>query len=463
MRSQSEARAAQERQRLTDGQVQSLAGYGRERRLEEGEFLFDEKAAVDSFYVVLEGGVSISRLGDNEEAPFLVHRAGEFTGGLSVLTGKSSVHRARAVVPSRVLEIDSDVFRRVAFERPDVADVFISGLARRMRATQRAFRQNEKLAALGRLSAGLAHELNNPAAAASRASGDLRTAILEAQLGALEHDGRFSPDAGERLAALHRELSRRPAVALDPLERGDAEDGLALWLEDRGVDEAFDLAPILAAAGVEEEDLEGLCSVVDEKGVAGAVRWLAKTLELTGLADEVSISARRISELVGAVKGYTYMDRAGPPGVDVSEGLENTVTIMGHKLKGVDVRRDYEDGLPDVPGNGGELNQVWTNLIDNAADAVAGDGTLELRAFRDGETVVVEVADDGPGIPREAEGRIFEPFFTTKPVGSGAGLGLDAVRRIVTGHGGEVSMSTGPEGARFTVRLPIEVAEENGG
>ena len=461
MPARDETRAQLEEQRLTEEQVRALSGYGRERRLEEGEYLFDEKGVVDSFFVVIEGEVGISRLDGAEETRLLSHGPGEFTGGLAVLTGKRSIHRARAEAPTRVLEIDSEAFRRVAVEMPDVADALISGLARRMRFTQRAFRQHEKLAALGKLSAGLAHELNNPAAAAIRASRELGSGILSAQLAALEHDARFSPAGRQGLVGLLREAAARLDTTLDPLSLGDAEDDLAAWLEDRGVEEAWDLAPALAATGVEEGSLAGLPVPAGE--LPGAVRWLAGTLELTGLAGEISASVGRISRLVGAMKEYTFMDQASSPEADVVEGIENTLTILGHKLRGVSVAREYEEGLPRVPGPGGELNEVWTNLLDNAADAVAGGGSVGVRAFREGGAVVVEVTDDGPGIPPEIRGRVFEPFFTTKEVGSGAGLGLDVARRVVVGRGGEIAVESGPEGTRFVVRLPLDVGTRNGG
>ena len=460
-----ETRAQLEEQRLTEEQVRSLLPHGRERRLEEGEFLFDERGVVDSFFVVIEGEVGISRLDGAEETHLLTHGPGEFTGGLAVLTGRRSIHRARANVPTDVLEISSENFRRVAVERPEVADALISGLARRMRVTQRAFRQHEKLAALGKLSAGLAHELNNPAAAAIRASEELGAGILSAQLAALEHDARFSPAGRAGLAGLLREAAARPAATLDPLSLGDAEDDLAVWLEDRGVEEAWDLSPTLAAAGVEVGELERL--PIPPEDLPGAARWFAGTLELVGLAGEISASAGRISRLVGAMKEYTFMDRASSPEADVTEGIENTLTILAHKLRGVSVGREYEENLPRVPGPGGELNEVWTNLLDNAADAVAdgeaSGGSIGVRAFREGDEVVVEVSDDGPGIPPEIRGRVFEPFFTTKDVGSGAGLGLDVARRVVVGRGGNITMESGPKGTRFAVRLPLEVGTRNGG
>ena len=256
MRAPDDARAAQEAQRLTPGQIEALMPYGKELRVQTGEFLFDARSVVDSFYVVLEGEVEISRLDGAEEIPLLTHMAGEFTGGLAVLTGRSSVHRARAGAPSRVLQVDSETFRSVAVEVPEVADVFISVLARRMRQTQRAYRQQEKLAALGKLSAGLAHELNNPAAAARRASEDLSGTILKAQLIAIGHDERFSAGEREALVALQREAAVGDDAVLDPLALGDAEDELTGWLEEHGFEEPWDVAPTLAAVGVDAERLE---------------------------------------------------------------------------------------------------------------------------------------------------------------------------------------------------------------
>jgi signal transduction histidine kinase len=455
-------RDEREEQSLTPEQIKALLPYGTEMTLQTGDFLFDERSVVDSIYVVLEGEVGISRLDGAEEISLETHRTGEFTGGLAVLTGRTSIHRAQAGTPSRVLEIDSETFRRVPVELPDVADVFISGLASRMRYTQRAYRQHEKLAALGKLSAGLAHELNNPAAAARRASEELGGAILEAQLTAIGHDERFSAGQREALLAVQRETATGNAALLNPLALSDAEDELAGWLEDHGFEEPWDVAQALAAAGVDVDRLESLARILDDRPLASGLRWLASTLDLVGLAGEIGTSAGRISELVGAVKEYTYMDRASLGVVDVISGLENTLTILGTRLKSVSVRREYEESLPEIPGRGGELNQVWTNLIDNAIDAVDGRGSITIRAYVEGGRVVVEIVDDGPGIPREAQVHVFEPFYTTKEVGAGTGLGLDIVRRVVAGHGGEISVQSEPGETCFTVFLPVDTTQNGG-
>jgi signal transduction histidine kinase len=449
-------------QSLTPEQVEALMPYGREFVLQTGDLLFDERSVVDSFYVVLEGEVEISRLDGAEEIPVLHHGPGGFTGGLVMLTGRTSIHRARATAPGRVLEIDSETFRRLPVEVPDVADLFISGLARRMRYTQRAYRQQEKLAALGKLSAGLTHELNNPAAAAKRASEELGGAILEAQLTAIGHDERFSALEREALVALQRETAAGSADVLDPLSLCDTEDELTDWLGDHGCEEPWDLAPALAEAGVDKDRLEAMAEAFDEASLACGLEWLAGTLDLVGLAGEIETSVGRISHLVGTMKEYTYMDRAVVGEVDVISGLQNTLTILEPRLKDVSLVREYEKDLPGLPGRGGELNEVWTNLIDNAIDAVDGRGSIIVRAYVEGARVVVEVVDDGPGIPRAAQVHLFEPFYTTKDIGSGTGLGLAIVRRIVTDHAGEVFVRSEPGETCFTVRLPLHNTQNGG-
>ena len=319
------------------------------------------------------------------------------------------------------------------------------------------------MAALGKLSAGLAHELNNPAAAARRAAEELREATVEAQLLALEHDGRLSPEVRVVLVGVLHEAAANDEVVLDPLSQSDREQELTDWLEERGFGEAWDLAPTLGAAGLDVGRLEKLAAEIDEgETLAGALEWLGATLRLTDLANQVGQSAGRISDLVRAMKEYTHMDRAAYAETDVREGLETTLTILDHKLKGAAVEREYEEDLPRIWASAGELNQVWTNLIDNAIDAVEGEGNIKVRAARENDRILVEIVDDGPGIPQEIQSHIFDPFFTTKEIGEGTGLGLDIARRIVAGHGGELTFHLEPGETRFTVRLPLDT-RRNGG
>ena len=342
----------------------------------------------------------------------------------------------------------------------DNLEVVQPALEQEMRRRKRI--EQEKMAALGKLSAGLAHELNNPAAAAQRAAGRLREVVLGAQLLALEHAGRLSPKEREALVRMLGELAVHTAGSLDPLSESDREEEIAIWLEEKEISDAWNLAPILAAFGLHTGRLEELASELDDESFGGILEWLAATLESTDLSNEVEQSAGRISDLVGAMRVYTSMDRAAYAETDVREGLEDTLTILNHKLIGATVQRDYEEGLPKIWANAGELNQVWTNLIDNAADALGGRGRIVVRAFRDADEVTVEIVDSGPGIPSGIRDRIFDPFFTTKEVGEGTGLGLDIVRRVVSSHGGLVSVDSQPERTCFTVRLPQEPARHDG-
>jgi signal transduction histidine kinase len=319
----------------------------------------------------------------------------------------------------------------------------------------------ERLASLGTMAAGLAHELNNPAAAVKRAAAQLADTldVVMYVIKAFVAAGIEREDA-ERLVALQHQAAEKAAdrPALSTVDAADAEDEMLDRLEDLGVHEPWRFAETLAAAGVDDAWLE---EVADAAGPAltKALAWVSATLSARGLADELQESASRMSDLVGAIKTYSYMDRGELVQVDVREGIDATIKVMGHKLKHtqIDVRKDYEDDLPRLAVHGSELNQVWTNLIDNAVDALGQTGTITIGAHRDGPCVRVDVADDGPGIPEDSRRRVLEPFYTTKEVGRGTGLGLDTVRRIVEErHDGSLSFDTGAGGTTFHVWLPIE-------
>ena len=328
------------------------------------------------------------------------------------------------------------------------------------RQTEEELRQREKLSALGKMSAGLAHELNNPAAAAQRAGAQLREqlAAQEALVVRLNAHG-LSEAQWAGLANLKTsEAAVGESEKLNAIERADAEDELAAWLTDRGVEEPWDVAAGLAAAGLDSDGLATVADQLPEATVSDALNWLCQSLAVADLIETITASTRSISELVAAVKEYSYMDRAPVQEVDVHDGIDSTLRILGHRLKeGTSLVRDFDRSLPRVLVPAGELNQVWTNLIDNAIDAAGATGEVRVRTFREGSRLVVEVGDNGAGIPEEIQSRIFDPFFTTKDVGEGTGLGLDVARRIVTERcGGEIDVRSEPGNTLFQVRLQIQ-------
>jgi signal transduction histidine kinase len=328
--------------------------------------------------------------------------------------------------------------------------------------------QNEKMAALGTLAAGLAHELNNPAAAITRSAAQLRDALAERdRLAARLHSLATDQHQKESLAILQEEVAERKITAPpdDPLTLCELEDGLQEWLEDRGVDEAWELAPALVASGWDRDELERLAERFSPTQVLVLVSWLGAGSSVYGLLEEVRQSAEAMSEIVKAVKTYSYLDQAPIQDVDVIENLENTLVLLRPKITaGINITRDYADDVPRIEAYGSELNQVWTNLIDNAIDAIAGQGELTLRAFTAESVVTVEVIDDGPGIPPEIQPRIFEPFYTTKAPGVGTGLGLHIAYNIVVHkHRGQLQVASKPGETCLRVVLPIRLAGNNAG
>ncbi|MCP3165396.1 sensor histidine kinase [Myxococcus qinghaiensis] len=410
-----------------------------------------------AFFLILEGELRITRTIGGVEMLVSVFRGGEFFGEVPLLLGQRFLASSRAMSRCRLVRLSHQAFWRMLAECPTANREILRTMAERMKTLQSISLQQEKLASLGTLAAGLAHELNNPASAVMRGVRELGERLGELPSLALSLDCRTLSEPQVR--ALESRATLEP-VSRSPLDRGDAEDALARWLGARGVEDAWVLAPELVEAGLSLERLERELEPLEGEVLRGTLRWVAATRGISVLLDEVGQAGGRIAALVNAARAYTYLDEAPLQRVDVHDGLESTLAVLAHRLRGVQVERDYDRSLPPITAYGTELNQVWTSLIENAADAIKqnGGGTLTLRTRGDGDHVVVEVVDDGPGIPEEILPRVFDPFFTTKGVGEGTGLGLSITHRVVSLlHRGEVVVTSRPGETRFRVRLPLEL------
>jgi len=441
---------------LSPADIDSLCVHGTEQTLTTGERLFSQDEPATNLFIILEGQIKISKHIGEQEVVLAIHEAGGFSGALSLLTGDGYTADGYALSPTRVLIVSAAAFRHALAADVPGAQVVLAAMARRVASTEQIAQQSEKLAALGKLSAGLAHELNNPAAAAHRAAAQLQGS-LDALFAATP--GGAAGGGGDPLPAIIAAARRqaRSTSHLTPLQKGDAEDALGTWLDDHGVTAAWDLAPTLVEAGLDPAWLDGVAAQIAAPALDRTVTWLGQALTVCSLIGTIESSTGRISDLVKAIKAYTYMDQAPVQEMDIHDGIENTLLILGHKLRPFTVERDYDRSLPRLCAHGSELNQVWTNLIDNALDAMGATGTLRLRTAREGaDGLLVEIGDNGPGIPAAIQARIFEPFFTTKGVGVGTGLGLDiAYRIVVQTHHGDIRLLSEPGNTRFQVRLPL--------
>ena len=446
---------------LDDARLAEWAAVAQRSQIEPDDILAEQGSELPGLYCLLAGEARAMLVHEGRTEPVGRQVAPTWLGAIAVLTRGPLGVRMQALTVCELALIPADDFRRLARAHASVHERVMRQIQPVMTRIAGAEQNRERLASLGTMAAGLAHELNNPAAAVKRAAADLADAVdvISGTIGEFVEAGIDRADA-ERLVDLQRDALARAGARtkLDGLDAADAEDAMLERLEELGVPEPWRLAEPLAAAGLDDEWLAQV-STIASAATGPALRWVAASLTARGLAADLHDSASRMSDLVGAVKSYAYMDRGAVVAADVHEGLETTLVVLGHKLKhtSIEVVRDYDRTLPALTVRGSELNQVWTNLLDNAIDALGEQGTITITTRRDGPCVLVDVADDGPGIPPEAQPHVLDPFFTTKPVGDGTGLGLDTARHIVEErHAGTLGFDTGPQGTTFHVWLAIE-------
>ncbi len=449
---------------LTSEQLAWLCREGHVERHPAGPVFAEGEPALWC-YVLLEGVLVLSRkVGTDDVELVRSSQRGAYAGAFQAFLGDQvpQVYTAslRVTEPTRLFVMSAATYTQMIHQWFPMALHLLEGLFFNVQNTQQVIGQRERLLALGSLSAGLTHELNNPAAAAVRATSALRERVagMRHKLGLIAA-GRYDRVALETLIQLQEDAADRvpKAQQLDPIEAADREDAVSDWLDDHGVADGWDLAPVFVQAGLDTGWLDHVAAVVDEAYLDGALRWLGYTAETELLMNEIEDSTTRVSTLVGAARQYSQLDRAPHQVVDVHDLLDSTLLMLTTKFgKGIRVVKDYDRTLPQIPAYAAELNQVWTNVIDNAVSAMNGTGTLTVRTGLDRDRVLVEFGDTGPGVPAEIQQRIFEPFFTTKPVGEGTGLGLDISWRIVVNkHHGDIRVESSPGDTRFRIWLPL--------
>src|ERR1700732_5207496 len=441
---------------LPDDQIAWFLSQSKELHLNQGDSYSRPGDPADAMFVLLEGEFQWRGELAGESFVLEIH-AGEITGILPFSRMKQFTLSGRAMTEARILRFPAALFPQLVQKMPELATRLVGLMSDRIREATRFEQQRDRLAALGKLSAGLAHELNNPASAAKRATSQLRDILKKIRDASLELGRRdLTSVQKSEIERLEASFTQQDVVPPDALTTSDLEDQIDSLLRSHGQNDLWQLAADLARRNIKPEVLESLFANLDGDTARAALVRIAASAEVASLLHEIESSTSRISDLVGAIKEYTYMDQAPVQNVDIVKSLETTLTILNHKLKqGVAVQRDYQRVPLLVYSFGSELNQVWTNIIDNAIDAMHGKGELRVRTYRDEGCVVVEIGDNGPGISPQVQPHIFEPFFTTKGVGEGTGLGLDTVQRIVKKHRGNIQVNSKPGDTRFQIWLPM--------
>jgi len=444
---------------LPDDHLTWFLSQSEELQLKPGDIYVRQNDPAEAMFVILEG--ELQGRGEFSGEPIVIAlKPGDVTGVLPFSRMKRASVTGRAITPSRLLRFPATSFPDLVQKLPELAQRLVGVMIERIREATRIEQQRDRLAALGKLSAGLAHELNNPASAATRATSQLRHMLQKIKNASHELGRReLTPEQKSEIEKLELSFTKIEGPPPDALTASDLEDQIDSLLRSHGQNDLWQLSAGLAQRGVRPEVLESLFAILDAPTARAALLRIAASVEVAGLLNEIESSTSRISDLVRAIKEYTYMDQAPLHNVDIVKSLETTLTILNHKLKrGVAVQRNYQRDPLLVNSFGSELNQVWTNIIDNAIDAMGGKGELRVKTYRDDGCAVVEIADNGPGIPPDVQPHIFEPFFTTKGVGEGTGLGLDTVQRIVKKHQGNIHVNSKPGDTCFQIWLPLTEA-----
>jgi signal transduction histidine kinase len=447
---------------LPEDQISWFISQSRELYLAAGEVFLRQDDPAEAMYVIMQGQLQARGEFNGEVVVFEIE-AGEIFGKLPFSRMKKATVSGRAVTASRLLRFPASEFTSLIQKMPELAKRLVALMSDRIRETTRIEQQRERLASLGKLSAGLAHELNNPASAAKRAASQLRETLIRIR-NASHELGRRELTAAQKseIEKLESSLTDKHDPPPDALTISNLEDEIDTLLRSQGQNDLWQLASGLARKNVSVDVLNSLFTNLDGETARAALIRIGASIDIADLLNEIESSTSRISDLVRAIKEYTYMDQAPVQNVDIVKSLETTLTILNYKLKhGVSVHRDYQKIPLLVNSFGSQLNQVWTNIIDNAIDAMNGKGELRVRTFRQDDCVVVEIGDNGPGISPEIEAHMYEPFFTTKGVGEGTGLGLDTVKRIVRKHRGNIQVASKPGDTRFQIWLPLADSQSN--
>ena len=444
---------------LPDDDIDRLCAVVIEENIPEGEILFTEGTPGDKAYVIMMGEIEILKESGGQTILLATRKAGEVIGEMSLLDQSPRFASGRTRTDCKLLSISHENLEHLLDTSPSAARVMLSTITNRLRSTELVLRQSEKMAQLGTLTAGIAHELNNPASAALRGSEHLNTAIenflqIYQKISALG----LSKEQWNAVVEYHDYAHKRAAhpVDLDSLGRSDQEEELEIWLDENKIEKGSEYAPILVNLGFLAIDLDKFKLTFPGSQLDTTLNWLCTIFTIFSLLAEINQGTTRIGEIIKSLKSYVYLDQAAVQLIDIHEGLDNTLVMLRSKLSsGITLERHYSVDLPKIQAYGSELNQVWTNIIDNAVDAMDGEGRMTIRTSQKEQWVLVEIEDSGPGIPEEVQQKLFSPFFTTKPLGKGTGLGLNISFNIVQKHNGQIKVSSQPGSTRFTVQLPI--------